>query len=237
MLTRLREVAKILCFMALAVLLGFAARAMRDFDALLSDSRGAVAEIRATAGNASQSFAEFGTLAAVATQTAEQLNRTEAQQADYWAKTSAEMYKTTAALRLVIVRTDHTLNDQLAPGLTGAVADADGMIRDTSRNVSQTAASMQSALLTLNAAGDAAARQMADPHIADTIAHTDDAASQLAGMSAHMNQTAANVQETSALLEAKVRDLTKPASLALRIGKALLSTAGTAGQIAAGFFK
>src|ERR1700681_4696537 len=72
--------------------------------------------------------ANLNTLIITANQTAvqardasEQAKLAAIEQRAYWAKTSLETYKTMAAVRLTIVRTDRSLNDVLVPHLTASL--------------------------------------------------------------------------------------------------------------------
>jgi hypothetical protein len=241
MLQRAIDVAKLACLIALLLFLVWATIAMRGLSLFTEKARGDLYQLTIATETSLEildgASDQIAILASTARTTTQHLNEAETQQAAYWNKTSAEMYKTMAALRLVIVRTDRTLNDQLGPQLGLTVADSDAFVRDASKEMAQTSSGLQASLDNLTKASAAAANAMADPHISETLGHVDEMSEQLVGTSYQINSTAEHVEQTSELIENRVRQAVKPATLAMRIAQEALSLTVQAAQIAAGFFK
>ena len=81
-----------------------------DVNQASAELRTTIGTINAAAGQARQASSQANIAATAAAGAA-------AEQRAYWAKTSLETYKTMASLRLTIVRTDHSLNDEISPRL------------------------------------------------------------------------------------------------------------------------
>jgi hypothetical protein len=165
--------------------------------------------------------------------TVDDLDSAAKQQKAYWAKTSLETYKTMASLRLLIVRTDESVNTVMRPLAADALTHAGGLADagiDTVRDV-------QPILSQLERASGAAVDRMNDPHISETLTHLDETSAALSKSAQRLSDTVGHVDETAALIETRTRQLTKPASLAVRFGKIVLGVAGSLGGIAAGFFR
>ena len=152
-----------------------------------------------------------------------QLNAAAAEQRAYWQKTSADSDKTVKALRLVVDRaglllkhTDEQLNTSLLPALN--------------RNVDLTSSNAQLSLASFTHAGDALTLQLDDPAIAQMATHLNDA-------SAHVAESSAHLEKATADIEQAVHRLTRPPSLAKRIGLGLLDVGAKLGSIAAGFVR
>jgi hypothetical protein len=156
-----------------------------------------------------------------------------AEQRAYWNKTSLETYKTMAALRLSIVRTDHSVNDILVPrvsasldassdlqrtaaaSITGTTARIDATIADLRPAIDAGIAATQSAA----AAMDAAGKDLSDPAIHETLAHLDGVAT--------------NAEAASADVAAFIRRETTPVRGTWNvIRKFLQEFAGPAAQVA-----
>jgi len=103
-----------------------------------------------------------------------------AEQRAYWNKTSLETYKTMAALRLTIVRTDQSVNDVLVPRVSASLDASTALERTATESVTDTTARLDATIDALRPAIDAsiaamsaAARDLSDPAIHETLAHVD----------------------------------------------------------------
>jgi hypothetical protein len=103
-----------------------------------------------------------------------------AEQRAYWNKTSLETYKTMAALRLIIVRTDQSVNDVLVPRISASLDASTALERTATESVADTTARLDATIDALRpaidasiAATSAAARDLSDPAIHETLAHVD----------------------------------------------------------------
>ena len=135
----------------------------------------------------------------------------------YFAKTSLEVYKTAAAARLVLVRTDHSLNDEFMPKLGATMQDTDALMRQTASDMHATVLSMQPTLENLAEASAAAADAMADPHVRETLANVDVGTKAAAIAAGNVASTTQHVDAMSALLEKRLRQMLKPLPLAERL--------------------
>jgi hypothetical protein len=143
----------------------------------------------------------------------------------YFAKTSLEAYKTAAAARLVLVRTDHSLNDVLVPEMTASLAATDQLLQQSAADLNSTTVAITPTLLNLTQASASAADAMANPHIAETLANVDAATKNVASTSQH-------VDEMSVMVEKRLRQLLKPATLAERLFERLAGLGITAYGVA-----
>lgn len=168
---------------------------------------------------------------------AAQLGKASAAEQAYWSKTSAELYKTTAAARLVLVRTDHSLNDVLVPDLHRELMDTDQVTVALAGDITRTSLQLTPTLQNLAKASEAAAQAMADPHIGETLANVDAASAQLAATAQNVDTATGNISNTTARIDRRVQQLTTPPRLSVRIAEAALEYTVKAAQIAAGFFK
>jgi len=155
--------------------------------------------------------------------TAGQLNSAAAEQRAYWQKTSADSDKTVKALRLTIDRfglfvkhSDETVNSFVLP--------------DLDRQLTLTSDQAQLSLAAFGHAGDVLAFQLDDPAIADLAKNLDQSAATLTQTSDHLEKATADIEQA-------VHRLTRPPSLAKRIGMAILDVGAKLGSIAAGFVR
>ena len=152
-----------------------------------------------------------------------QFNAAAAEQRAYWQKTSADSDKTVKALRLTIDRfglfvshSDASLNSFVLP-------DLDLQMRLASEQA-------QLSLASFGHAGDVLAFQLDDPAISDLAKNLDQSAATLTETSAHLEKTTADIEQA-------VHRLTRPPSLAKRIGMGILDVGAKLGSMAAGFVR
>lgn len=195
------------------------------------------ADVNQTAGELHATLATVNMAAEQARQASVQANLAATEQRAYWAKTSLETYKTMADLRLTIVRTDHSINDVLVPKLSAALTDTDTLTNTAAQQLISTVAELRPTLNNLARASAAAANAMADPAIHETLTHVNETSMDLAATARDMDQTVASMARSANLIEGRVRQATKPASLAVRVAEKLLGITTQAAQIAYGFFK
>lgn len=162
--------------------------------------------------------------------TVTQLNSAAAEQRAYWQKTSADSDKTVKALRLVVDRaglllkhTDEQLNASLLP--------------DFDREVKLTSLSAQTSIGSIGHASDVLTLRLNDPSISQAAAHLNDASANAAEASRSVAEGTAHLEKATADIEQAVHRLTRPPSLAKRIGLGLLDVGAKLGSIAAGFVR
>jgi hypothetical protein len=122
-----------------------------------------------------------------ATAAEDKLSAAADQQAAYWNKTSLETYKTMAALRITIVRTDQSVNDVLVPRVSASLDASTALERTATESVADTTARLDATIDALrpaianlvqtsagaSAAMKAAGKDLSDPTIHETLAHVD----------------------------------------------------------------
>jgi ABC-type transporter Mla subunit MlaD len=168
--------------------------------------------------------------AASARDAGEQAKLAAAEQRAYWNKTSLETYKTMAALRLTIVRTDESLNNVLLPKLATSL-DATAALEGTAaRDLSDVTGKVDSTIDALrpeidasigatqaaSAAMETASKTMADPAIHETLAHVDGVAGNLDATSgdirAFVHRETTPVRGTWNMIKVFLRDFAGPAA-------------------------
>jgi hypothetical protein len=160
-----------------------------------------------------------------------QANLAAAEQRAYWQKTSLETYKTMASLRLTIVRADHSINDVLVPQLSMTLRDTDQTVLRAGNAVTDAQRQLTPAIENLARASSAAADALADPHIAESIAHVDETAAAAAQATQQLAGVAANAKTASDLALARLRDALKPVSFARALLERMLGLASQGAQI------
>jgi ABC-type transporter Mla subunit MlaD len=168
--------------------------------------------------------------AAEARDASEQAKLAATEQRAYWNKTSLETYKTMAALRLTIVRTDESLNNVLLPKLATSLdataaleASAASDLSDVTGKVDRTIDALRpeidasiGATQAASAAMETASKTMADPAIHETLAHVDGVAGNLDATSGDIRQfvhrETTPVRGTWNVIKAFLRDFAGPAA-------------------------
>lgn len=148
----------------------------------------------------------------------------------YWQKTSLETYKTMASLRLTIVRTDHSLNDQLAPRLGTALDNTNKLSVTAASGLQQTMDNLQPTLANLARASAGAADAMSDPAIHETLAHLDETSARVAVTTTETVQIAGHLNDAATDFAAYVHRITAPARGFYSFFKELLGLARDARQ-------
>lgn len=152
------------------------------------------------------------------------------EQRAYWQKTSLETYKTMASLRLTIVRTDTSLNDQLVPRLALALDNTNKLSVAAAGGLQQTMDSLRPVLSNLAAASAGAATTMNDPAIRETLGHLDETSARAALAAAQTVQIAGHLNDASRDFAAYVHRVTAPARGVYSFFKELLGLARDARQ-------
>lgn len=162
--------------------------------------------------------------------TVSQLDLAAAEQRAYWQKTSSDSDKTVKALRLAVDRasllldhTDKQLNSSLLP--------------DIDREFILTTQQTQRSIGSIGQAGDALTLQLNDPAIAEMAEHLNEAATNAAAASKSVADGTAHLDKATADIEQEVHRLTRPPSMAKRIGTTLLDIGAKLGSIFAGFVR
>lgn len=152
------------------------------------------------------------------------------EQRAYWQKTSLETYKTMASLRLTIVRTDHSVNDELEPRLAAALDATTQLSTTAAGELQKTMDNLAPAIANLDRASAGAAAAMNDPAIHDTLAHLDDTSARAAVAAAETAQVAGHLNDASRDFAAYVHRITAPAHGIYSFVRELLGLARDARQ-------
>lgn len=150
----------------------------------------------------------------------------EGRQSKYWDQTARQTAGTVKALRLLIDRTDHSLNDQTIPAFNSLIKESDAFLLATDDNEGKLAASAQVAMEAWGHAGDVMSDNLRNEHLQSFMLNMDEAAF-------HLNGTLEHVDNTVGYYDLK---LTTPASFAKRAASFLVQMAVGAGQFARAFF-
>ena len=174
---------------------------------------------------ANQTALNLRDAAASARDASEQAKLAAIEQRAYWAKTSLETYKTMAAVRLTIVRTDRSLNDVLVPKLSLTLDGTTELSRSAAANLARTMDELQPTLQNMGRASAAAADTMADPAIRETLAHLEETSKHAADTADQTAQAMANVNATTRDVAAYVHRMTTPVRGTWSLVKELLGLA------------
>ena len=166
----MKEIIKLACVVALS-LAGCAV--LLELHGLIRDTR---ADEKRIAN-------ETETLIQTAQQASDAAVQAEKAQFETLNHTSAEVYKTTAAARLVLVRLDKSLNDELGPRLASSITDTDLAIRNASQNLSAIAAGLQPTIQNSAEATTRLNALLASQEIPQSLANLADSTRQFDGVS------------------------------------------------------
>jgi methyl-accepting chemotaxis protein len=155
--------------------------------------------------------------------TTDELRRAATEQRTYWAKTSQQTGKTVSALRLLIDRTDHSLNDETLPAIGLSVLNLNTRAGETLDEITQASHELE--------------QRLADPAIAGTAAALQASAENATVATEHLAATSEHMDHATKDIEDKVHQMTRPPSWAKRVGMTILGVAADVGQIFAGFVK
>lgn len=178
-------------------------------DVVLADADGAVGDLRTVVQDVQVS--------------AKQLSAAGQEQRAYWLKTSQQTADAMRDIRQLAARLDRSVNDHMIPTIDG--------------QVTATGTAAGGALASLQHAGDSLDARLRDPQIAQMAENLNRAAAGVAAASDHTAQATEHLEKATADIETKVHQLTRPPSLAKRIGMGLLDVGAKLGSIAAGFVK
>lgn len=143
-------------------------------------------------------------------------------------KTSLEVYKTTAAARLVLVRLDRSLNDQVAPQLAQTLKDTDAAMLQASKNLNDMTEGLRPSLDNLAAASKAAAENLSDPSIRESLENVDELTKQTAATAANVNLATQDIRQVT---EKVKNDYLKPQKFAWSLLKQLAGLGGNLAQM------
>lgn len=163
---------------------------------------------------------------------AEQFQLAAAKQSEYWNKSEIEGYKTLASLRLTIVRTDRSINDDLVPRLALALDNANELSTAAAGELQKTMDRLQPVLANLARASAGAADAMNDPAIKETITHVDETSARAAITAAETAQIAGHMNDAAGDFAAYVHRITTPVRGTWNVLKQLLGLAAQARQAA-----
>jgi hypothetical protein len=206
-----------ICVAILLIELSLLARDVRrDVDSLSATANQTVSQLR----DASEQAKLAATAGAAAAN----------EQRAYWQKTSLETYKTMASLRLTIVRTDRSINDEISPRLALALDNTNRLSSVAAENLEKTMDQLQPVLGNLAQASAGAAAAMNDPAIHETISHLDETSARAALAAAQTEQIAGHLNDASRDFAAYVHRMTAPAKGIYSALKTLLGLAAQARQ-------
>lgn len=137
-----------------------------------------------------------------------QLELASREQTQYWNKTSQESAKAMRDLRQLTARLDRSINDRLIPNLNVEL-DA-------------TSASAQLTLTAVQRSADTLSARLADPAIAEAAGRINAAAASVEVASQNVAAGTGHLEKATADIETAVHRMTKPPSLAKRVGMTLL---------------
>jgi ABC-type transporter Mla subunit MlaD len=206
-----------ICVAILLIELSLLARDVRrDVDSLSATANQTVSQLR----DASEQAKLAATAGAAAAN----------EQRAYWQKTSLETYKTMASLRLTIVRTDRSINDEISPRLALALDNTNRLSSVAAEKLEKTMDQLQPVLGNLAQASAGAATAMNDPAIHETISHLDETSARAALAAAQTEQIAGHLNDASRDFAAYVHRMTAPAKGIYSVLKTLLGLAAQARQ-------
>ena len=211
----MRETIKLCCIVALTI---FSSAVLLELNGLLRDVRRDERKIADDTEN----------LIATAQRASDAAYTAETGQLATLQRTSSEIYKTTAAARLVLIRFDRSLNDKLVPGISAALQSTVDLERVSSSSLGEATAALRPSLENLSRASAAAADAMADPGIRDAIKHLDAAAASTDDSVRELDQSLTDVRQMADKARATYL---KPVNLWWGLVKELLPLAGSAAQV------
>lgn len=129
-----------------------------------------------------------------------------------------ELQKTEASARLLIVRTNESLNGSpnvrgLLPATTEALGSANRLVLGVRDDMDGITKQITPSLDLLRIAADGAAADFNDPAIRNSLQHMDEATSHLAAASDSLEGIAKDGRDSADLAEARLKQLLKPASM------------------------
>lgn len=147
-------------------------------------------------------------------------------------RTSAEFYKLTAAARLVLVRSDRSLNDQLAPRIAAAVDSASELAKSSAADIHGIALQAGSSFAATNELLSSAASLVGNGHIPATLEHLDTGTASLADSAKQLNGVATDAKN---LADYEVKQLETPEKVWLSILKFVLGYGASARGLFVGY--
>lgn len=180
-------------------------------------ARDARLDLQAVTANVNTLVRTLNTTAAKASDASEQIRlaatagaAAASEQRTYWSKTSLETYKTMASLRLAIVRTNTSLNDEIFPRVALALDNTNTLSSVAAMQLQKTMDELHPALANLTRASAAAADAMSDPAIHQALSHADEATARAAAAADQTAQVAAHLNDASRDFAAYVHRMTSP---------------------------
>lgn len=214
-------------FFAFALVIGCLAGVLVELGRLTHDAR---TDLNSLSQNLNALVITANQAAVEARDASTQAKLAATEQRAYWQKTSLETYKTMASLRLTIVRTDTSLNDQLVPRLALALDNTNKLSVTAAGGLQQTMDNLRPVLSNLAAASAGAATTMNDPAIRETLGHLDETSARAALAAAQTVQIAGHLNDASRDFAAYVHRVTAPARGVYSFFKELLGLARDARQ-------
>ena len=202
----MRETIKLLCVVALSL---FGCATLLELHGLIRDVR---QDERKMADDTE-------TLIATAQRASDAAYAAETKQLDTLERTSKEFYKLTAAARLVLVRSDRSLNDTLVPRLAAAVDGMGADVHSAAADLSRTTDNLAPGIAALVRASNAAADDLGDPSIRASLESVAQASSSLADSAKQLNGIATDAKN---LADYEVKQLETPEKVWLSVLKFVL---------------
>jgi hypothetical protein len=214
-------------FFSFALVIGCVMFALIELGLLLRDAR---KDLNSFSRQLDAAAATINQTATEARDASTQAKLAAVEQRAYWQKTSLETYKTMASLRLTIVRTDRSLNDELAPRLATALDNTNQLSAAAAADLQRTMDQLQPTLVNLAAASAGAATAMNDPAIHETLAHVDETSARAALTASQTAQIAGHLNDASRDFAAYVHRITTPVRGTYNFFRQLLGLARDARQ-------
>lgn len=161
------------------------------------------------------------TVVGVAASRVEKASRAQEQ---YWSNYGMEVSNAINATTGLISHTDESLNRNLLPAATASLTETKTTIDETNATIRDTNAELKPVLAGLAETTAKASQLLSDPAIVDALKHLD--ASTL-----HVDGTTESIERSTLMIETKVQQLTKPPTLAARVGGYLLTAVSSAGNL------
>jgi len=149
-----------------------------------------------------------------------------------------EIKKATADVHDLLIHTDLNVNGThnhpesgVLPRLALLLSDTDVLARQTAAGVQQAMNGLQPSLDNMARASAAAAEQMGNPKIRETIAHADEVSANVAAATQSLAGVSANAKTASDLALERLRQMLKPVSFARALLEKLLGVTAQGAQI------
>lgn len=172
-----------------------------------------------TVSNVDRAVIALGAAASNVEQGAREWKKASSAQAQQATETEKQAAKSLRDLDAMILRTDRSVNDELAPKLSAAAEGSVVLLRQATIDLDSTAQRAADSFIALDSVLSSAASTVADPHIREAIERLDEAA---AGVDVSTQHLAGVTKDVQIVADKFKDDYVKPANRAWVVFKALL---------------